>query len=354
MTLKITFDSPPDEWSALLATAGREAGFCQSSTWGRILKRLDNSRPIYLSNESFGLQLFHRIPYDRENGKISWKTTITGRANGWLTWSDGPFFLSNDVEKNKSNLIEALQWIEDFRTTNHLSAIQCNGLSQSGSHASDEVISEGFSQFHYDQTSWGTYFVDLTVDEESLRKSFESSGRKSINKAIREGLIVNELLDWDSYYSHFLIPYREAEVAAGRTPPPEIASRITWEEDLDKNYHYFAAFNPDGEILGVLGMICFNQTAVEIVSAISPLAAANKIPAQDILHWEIFRAAKALGCTRFNLAGVNPDPQTPKERGIRQFKAKWGGEYSTYFRFNKQFPTTLQKLIQQVRSPKKH
>jgi lipid II:glycine glycyltransferase (peptidoglycan interpeptide bridge formation enzyme) len=92
-------------------------------------------------------------------------------------------------------------------------------------------------------------------------------------------------------------------------------------------------------------MYMFNGVATEIASALSPQAFTQKIPAQDILHWEMLLEAKKAGCHTFDMAGVNPNSSNPKEAGIRRFKEKWGGRYVEYQTFEKQLPLSTTHQI---------
>jgi lipid II:glycine glycyltransferase (peptidoglycan interpeptide bridge formation enzyme) len=82
-------------------------------------------------------------------------------------------------------------------------------------------------------------------------------------------------------------------------------------------------------------MYVFNGVATETASALTAHAYSQKIPAQDLLHWEMMLEAKRMGCHTFNLAGVSPNPIDPKSEGIRRFKEKWGGTFFEYTRFER-------------------
>ena len=108
--------------------------------------------------------------------------------------------------------------------------------------------------------------------------------------------------------------------------------------------------NDSDIVLACLGMYIFNGVATEFASSISALAYEKKIPVQDILHWEMMLEAKRMGCHTFDMAGVNPSPQTPKEKGIRQFKEKWGGRYVEYNIYHKDMMLWLNKGVRIIKS----
>jgi lipid II:glycine glycyltransferase (peptidoglycan interpeptide bridge formation enzyme) len=80
-----------------------------------------------------------------------------------------------------------------------------------------------------------------------------------------------------------------------------------------------------------------------------PEAQQEKIPAQDLLHWELMLRSRQLGCRAFDLAGISPDPATPKEVGIRRFKEKWGGEYVEYYTFERNVVPFSKQLLRAVK-----
>lgn len=105
------------------------------------------------------------------------------------------------------------------------------------------------------------------------------------------------------------------------------------------------AYDKKQTTMAVLGMLIFNGVAREIASAIIPEAYKQKIPAQDLLHWELLLEAKRLKCHTFDLAGVSPNPVSPKEKGIRRFKEKWGGQYIEYYTYKKNIIPFSDKFI---------
>jgi lipid II:glycine glycyltransferase (peptidoglycan interpeptide bridge formation enzyme) len=190
-----------------------------------------------------------------------------------------------------------------------------------------------FAQRGFLSSRWGTFLTDLTRDETSLWASIDHSGRKCVKKARTMGATVVRMNSFEDYVTRFYGPYCAVEIAAGRSPNPVSVSEAMWREDTERYYRYYIVASAEGETLATLGMYLFNSVATETASALTPLAYSQKIPAQDLLHWELMLEAKRSGCHTFDLAGVSPDPTDAKSEGIRRFKQKWGGVYSEYSRF---------------------
>jgi len=109
--------------------------------------------------------------------------------------------------------------------------------------------------------------------------------------------------------------------------------RENWQSTQCNYYNYFIAKDKAGVVLAVLGTYHYNGMVTEIASHRTKASYGVNLPVQDLLHWEIMKFHKARGDQYFDLAGYSPDPQTPKEQGIRAFKEKWGGReinISTY------------------------
>ena len=121
-----------------------------------------------------------------------------------------------------------------------------------------------------------------------------------------------------------------------------------WQKASDI-YHFFVVKDKNHNILAVLAMYVYNGTATEIASALAPLSFEKKIPAQDLLHWEMMKVAKKLGCHTFDLAGFNPCPRTKKEEGIAKFKGKWGGVIKTYGNLTLYPHPVLHKILVMIR-----
>lgn len=206
-------------------------------------------------------------------------------------------------------------------------------------HSLSNTISDIFCGVGYSSSTWGTFLVDLHQSEEALFKTLAHASRKCINKCKRNNVSVFWVNSYEEFVSVFWEVFHETKVQKGLVVPEP--SPIPYELDVNKRYHYGVALSEDGEPLACLGMHLFNGVATEIASATAAKSYELKLPGQDVLHWEIMLRAKALGCHTFDLAGVNPNPQTSKEQGIMRFKKKWGGRYVEYPVYRKYYPSVL-------------
>jgi len=332
--------------------AGGETNLCQSVMRARVLKKLDSAKPIFLrvldGNELIAsLLVFHKIPFDRQRKRRLWnvESIFTGNFRGWLEWHDGPIFYS----KNRAvqALSELLQWIDSYGMKKRLGTVANACMAHTSEFSASYQIKYVFEDNCYDASKWGTYLVDLWPDEETIWASLKQAARKSIKKAKRNDIIARKIDGIDDFRTCYYEPYLSVKNSA----PSFETYRVVFDEDLDNLYSFYVVENLKGVTLGTLGMYMFNGVATEIMSALTPEAFEQKIPAQDLLHWEMILEAKRKGCHTFDLAGVNPNPQTPKEIGIRRFKEKWGGRYIEYYTYKKEmYPAYFLKLIKPAKN----
>lgn len=181
-----------------------------------------------------------------------------------------------------------------------------------------ELIKVGFKK-----EEWKTFIIDLSISEENLLKNFEHATRKGIKKAQNLGVQITKCHSFEEYYADFLIPYLKA---TNRPTKEKSFYKKAWELDSGGYYGYWIAKNFEGTPLGFLGSYRYDNVAMEIMSALTSLAWQQKIPVQDLMHWEIIKHHKILGDLYFDLAGFNPNPISEKEKNIKRFKEKWGGQ----------------------------
>ncbi len=360
LKVEISF-SPPSDWDSLLDLAGFSTGFTQSSSWADILIELDKAKPMYIKvNQQqtgqpvLGLLIFIKKPYNRETNRISLPSYLLGQNKGKIAFTEGPFNLTNDISLLKNAYSFLLDWLDDFCCQNSYYALESGGMTSLNPLALDDETKDHLEERGFSVENWATYLVNLSFDKDILYQKLDRAAKKQLRKANEQDLEAKEISDWQKYLTHFVIPYQKFENAAGRIPPTQKSFEVMWKQNTQNNYRFFYIKDRSDEVLAVLGAYGFNRVATEITSAVNPRVFEEHLAAQDLLHWEIIRYYQENGYAYFNLAGVNPDPQTPKERGIRQFKAKWGGEYLTYYRYSKQYPSLLRNLYHWVRPHKKN
>ncbi|MBW1717147.1 MAG: peptidoglycan bridge formation glycyltransferase FemA/FemB family protein [Deltaproteobacteria bacterium] len=334
MHIEVLDPHSEEEWDKYLLT-NKYSGFLQSFCWGQLRRIAYGFKPVFLEVQEEGNPLayflFHEgFSYSRSN-KIIYRliNPLQKSLTKKVSAIDGPVII--DDSKTEEILTSILGWLEKYARTNNIRGISLTPFRYHKYYADNLSIGKTFEDFGYSRKQWATYLVDLKQDEESLWNYVKRSARKSLKQVMKTNLVVKRTGNYEEYIEKFILPYRNMEKEFGREGTPLWFVEKIRDFDLKNKYYYYFYAEIDGRVVGVLGMYVYNGYATEIMSSTSKYAYENKIYAQDLLKWEMFRFARNLGCHTFDLASVNPNPQTDKERGIKQFKEKWGGEYREYF-----------------------
>ncbi|MDP2430946.1 MAG: GNAT family N-acetyltransferase [Pseudomonadota bacterium] len=340
----------PNGWDDFQVAFGSQVGLLQSMYWGSLMVALDRGKPIY-----FVVRQGDRIAATLLAVHLRWPAnwgqrlflSILGLGGGRIDFGCGPA-LADDIDRCQV-LDLLLVKMHQYVRKNGVSIVRSSGFSPVSNIVCNVEIQGVFLRNDYAFNNWATYVLNLTSSEDDLLMSLDHSARKGIKKALREGVSIRKIDTWDSYQENFLRPYLDWTINSDRDAFTHDANIIWHHPGHSRYYHYFTAFHRDGRALAVLGMYVFAGVATEITSAIAPVAFDEKIPVQDILHWEMFLEAKRQGCHYFDLAGVAPNPGSQKEENIRRFKKKWGGQYVVYDRYEWQHPV-MRKLLHVVDS----
>ena len=87
----------------------------------------------------------------------------------------------------------------------------------------------------------------------------------------------------------------------------------------------------EGKPIGGLLFSYFNKVIVEAGVARSKEDFSENLYSQDLIKWKIIQWGAENNMKYYDLAGYNPHPENEKEKGIKKYKAKWGGENRTYW-----------------------
>lgn len=200
-----------------------------------------------------------------------------------------------------------------------------------------------FEEADFSRSAWGTLLVDLTGDEETLWKQFKSSARKALKKMPREHLTFSEITDEAGLRKY----YDMLQETRQRANLPIFGNFDALRRDFAAcpDYRKFFLVEYDGIPLAAQGVVAYNGLVREIMIGVSNYAIDHKIYGGDFLKFEILKWGQRHSYTAYDLAGVNPKPGTQAEKNIRQFKAKWGGQYIEYPIYSKVYGTLRYKLL---------
>ncbi len=250
---------------------------------------------------------------------------IKGRKNGSIEVLDGPIFLDGSKKVDASRAFFKL--IEAKRKQHGISncLLERTNIPKEALDAIEEGI------YAYKKRLWATLVVDLEKEEKELYKNLKHSVHLGVNKARRQGLSLRQIKTDDEMceiFSTNLALFKEREREAVKKSKLQ-----EWRASRETNCKEYYVTELDGKILSTVCLAIFGDKALIEDFSYSVECREKKIAASDFMIWELMLEMKRRGIKNFDLAGINPDPKSRKEFGIRNFKEKWGGEYVEYYEF---------------------
>ena len=170
------------------------------------------------------------------------------------------------------------------------------------------------------------YLTDLSPDEETLWQRVQPRRRNEIRKALKEGVTVAEAAPGDNIHG----PLRELYERI-RLPLPGPGFFETAREQLGPAglYRAFGAYL-GGKLIGTMIVLCYgNRVTNWYAGSYREHYGSNP---NDLLPWEVMRWAKRNGYRVFDFGGAG---HPAKPYGVRDYKAKFGGEEVCYGRYEK-------------------
>lgn len=343
--LAVMFDEalPPADWEDTI-TQTAWSGFCQTTERAEYLAEVEWAKPLYIEvyrdQAVQAAALFLKRFVHRRGFPIYFPWYPV------LNCHDGPMMINGqDFEA----LERMLAWLKEY--ARETKALRISGtFSRTAPPEHLEACTAILQRQGYSVSPWGTFLVDLNLEEEQLLKGLDHSVRKNIRKCQDMGVSCRRIADMAEFEHLFFATYKNSENAYGRSCYPFSSFKPLLLPPMDRFCDYFVATTSEGTPLATLGLTCFNRTGKETVSTLTPLAYESKIPAQDLLHWHVIKFAKEKGMSIFDMAGVNPEPVTEKERGIYRFKKKWGGKYQTSLLYSFEVPSLANTCFMKLRN----
>jgi hypothetical protein len=164
-----------------------------------------------------------------------------------------------------------------------------------------------------------TILVDLEGDEDRVRARFHQKWRNALRKAERSALEIVSGTSPD-LFDAFEPMFRALKERKGFSVDQEPSFFKAVQAGLgfrDRFVVHLARY--DGEVVsGHIGSYC-GDTAVYLFGATTEEG--HRMNASYLLQWEAMRKARALGCTLYDLGGIDPDGNP----GVYRFKQRMGG-----------------------------
>jgi len=154
-----------------------------------------------------------------------------------------------------------------------------------------------------------TVIVDLTPTEEEIMISIEKSARNGITRAIKEGLVVEETIDWKNIYDI----YKNTMEDGG-------SEAVRLSDIAEEAIVLFECKKADKVIAGASLKMEDGRCTLQMNASLKEYQYAQP---NNLLYWHCIKWAKAKGFEVLDLGGWQINAQGHLE-GINKFKEKWG------------------------------
>ena len=318
-----------EEWNTWISKAGWGTIF-QTTFWADRLTELRDCAPYFITvSEDERRPILKLLGFDVRSDKIRQEnehlfsrlksSAPSIRRPRRFQWFGEPALINSDAGDEAYRFVFAA--LEDFCRTKGINAV---GPSEIPAFANASLPDR------WQKTEWATLIVDLHQSEQALWNNLKKSARKAIRDAQQNGLTVrriNSLEDLRVYYDFAC----ECARRYGKKMYGFLDFETMWRHFRTKAvFETFVAEKSNVPIAG-LSVWGYNGIIAELGSFQSERGFAEKLYGSDLIKWEVLRWGSEQGYRAFDLAGISPEPQDAKERGIRQFKEKWGGQLKTYY-----------------------
>jgi len=169
-----------------------------------------------------------------------------------------------------------------------------------------------------DAAPYGTYVIDLTQPEETLMKNLNSSHRRKLRLAVKQGVEIRSGMEY------LKISYELVRDTFGRSKMGfmRFEEYERYVKSLGENVKILVA-DHEGVIQGCVVVPYSTYCAYYVYGGSIPEPHTG---ATNLIHWEAIRLFRQMGVKRYDFVGVriNPDAGS-KQEGLLQYKQRFGG-----------------------------
>ena len=166
---------------------------------------------------------------------------------------------------------------------------------------------------------YGSYIIDLTRDEQTLFAQLNSSHRRKVRLAMKQGV---QILNGIQYLK---IAYNLVRDTFKRSALPFMGFDAfkRYIASLGENIKILVA-DYKGVVQGCLVVPFSTYCAYYVYGGSIPEPATG---AMNLLHWEAIRQFRGSGVRRYDFVGVRVNPERgSKQEGLKMFKERFGGQ----------------------------
>ena len=291
----------------------------QTAEWGYVSEYL-GWKPIFLrfideKGEIIGQLLISVTPrFNKKTTKYNLLRNLPLVENKIYRWSYGPVVFKSEYISDIYKIL-----------TDYLQKKKCKvwGMQNPLSPFTDSL------EKNFDLQKWSTFVIDLRDSKKNLYdKLTKNSCQKNIERSNNRGVKIVEITESNFHLYYEL--YNATKKNMGGEPSSDTELLDAWKILKPAGHKGFLAMK-DETAVGGLFFSYFNGYIIESGVARSEVDYANKLYSQDLIKWKIIEWGVDNKMNYYDLTGVNPEPQSEKEKGIFRYKEKWGGKKCDYW-----------------------
>jgi hypothetical protein len=164
---------------------------------------------------------------------------------------------------------------------------------------------------------YGTYIIDLTLNEETLFNNFSSSHRRKVRLATKAGVKIRSgVNDVETAYTLVRDTFKRSSI-----PFMRYAAFKKIVDGLG-DYIKILIAEHQSNIQGCVVIPFSNNSAYYVYGGSIPDPVAG---AMNLIHWEAIQMFRSLGVKRYDFCGVRINPEKgSKQEGLKIFKERFG------------------------------
>lgn len=301
----------------------------QTKEYVEYIKKSRNSSSYYITfeinNKIVGQLSLHKFPgikrkFESYGINPSFKfLNVFNNFKPVFTWEYGPIIFD---EKHKTEIYYEISKLKKFFQG------PIKGILPPLLEPSHELVNNGWQE-----KKIGTFLIDLTKSEEELWNNIDKqSGRKAIRRSQNKNVVIKPIKNLqDLKIHHSLLNEGKKMANIGKYPFSNLQYFWTMLENVGR--FGFIAWQNEIPLASTL-VTTYNGYINEWGFADSKFNRENLLNATDLIKWHIIKWGHESGYRIFDLSGVNPNATSGKEKGIFNFKKKWGGQLYDLYQYS--------------------
>lgn len=339
MKIKI-LKNPDKEWDERVLEGGGD--IYQTTVYAEFQEKCLNMESEYIlveSNSKIVGQLV--VTYGPRFSKY-----LNKRSKFWINFFSKYFkiytFIRGPIILDKKSKKEIYNCILNYLDKNKNGCFMAQDISLPI--AEDTKIHKLFYKKGFYSDSWGTSVLDLTLSEDDLFHKIRRDQRRRIKKDMILELNVKEAKTKKDYNKVIKII-------------KEMSQRNKIFAHTDNYYlTLFKIFNSHNSLktfyiekkgrgIATISLYVYGKNVDRTLVGYTDYDAKSKTAGTSAIEWFAIKWAKENGYKNYDLTGIRPDTTDPKEKGIREYKLRWGGKEVHYPYFSKKYSKLKSFLI---------